>query len=144
MNRRRVSWQLFSARRRLSIAKLYELKKITDYKSYVAYCDKFLIDPVSSADFLSQISVEHTDNSVVVPAQVAVTAVEVTTEAALETETVTEPVSNISTEAEVADEPVAIATVWLAGVVDDTQSSTNMSGSINLNDSKKQKSFQKR
>lgn len=144
---KRVSWNLYSKRRQITIQSLTDLGKITDYASYVAYCDKFEVQPISELAFNSEERVvkQHTQPSSD-RSDAEISTASISADAPVESELPVEPASeapmmpvetpltssvpDAPTHSNISDEPQTlplIATVWLAGVSDDTKTSSNMS-----------------
>lgn len=141
---KRVSWSLYSKRRRITVQSLMASGRITGFESYVSYCDKFSVQPLTEAEFSSNIqpapSLQQIISTISVtestasdpPAEVQTAEASMPRaddrEIRLTSSVPDEPVtSNIS------DEPQQIplvATVWLAGVSDDAQSASGVTSLI--------------
>jgi hypothetical protein len=87
----KIEWRVYSARRRISVKALIEQGIVTDYGSFVAYCETMSVIPMSESDFNAEASLH--------------VRVSVAEEAANKDEKSTDAPAN-----------VIEATVWLAGV----------------------------
>ena len=56
MRNYKVTWKLYSARRKITLESLVIQGKITGYESYVSYCENMSIEPISLHDFEMQTS----------------------------------------------------------------------------------------
>lgn len=143
---KRVSWNLYSKRRHITVQSLEETGKITDYNSYVAYCDKFGINPITEFQFETEVRNSKVHKTPIVSDDCASQSVaDAPVEASLEIEKeerppqvmvdapLTSSVPDAPVLSNISDEPQTtplIATVWLAGVNDETRSTVNMSSLI--------------
>lgn len=142
---KRVSWDLYSKRRHITLQSLVDAGKVVSYDSYIDYCNRLEVHPVDATRFTSEVTFKISsveENAAVVSEietqSVADTAVEASLEVskdealvdAAQTATLTSSVPEISVTSNISDEPQTaplVATVWLAGVADDAIPSSNIS-----------------
>lgn len=99
MSKYKASWKLYSSRRKITLESLITAGKVSDYKTYTTYCETFQVEPMSEKDFLSQTHDALPDK----PKKQALT-----------------PEPSLSPEAPEPEETPISATVWLAGIEDET------------------------
>lgn len=87
----KFDWSVYSARRNVTVAMLQQKGIVTDYKSYVSYCDSMSVKPMTESAFSAEF----------------VQPTPVKTE------------HDRPTAATVTEAPALEATVWMAGVKDE-------------------------
>ena len=140
---KRVSWILYSKRRHVTVQQLADSGKISDYASYLNYCDRLKVQPLTAQEFSAEVTFKESPVQVeaVINAEEQSVA-DAAVESSLEdsgTDVVQSTSDDVRLESSVADAPVIsnisdepqtlplVATVWLAGVSDETKPAVNMS-----------------
>ena len=99
----KFNWSVYSARRGVTLQNLHESGIITNYESYISYCDEMSVRPMSETAFVKEYSkhtsVKTSDSLPDVSSKIELTAA-----------------------VEVPEVQALQATVWLSGVKDEPSS----------------------
>jgi hypothetical protein len=98
MTNHKASWKLYSSRRKITLESLVQQGKVTDYATYSDYCVKMHVEPISESEFGRQAA------------------------GLLRVKTTAAPAAAPTPQAPHPEEVGVEATVWLAGVQQESES----------------------